>query len=733
MRQPLLATGFLLLTLCCAAQHPIAFAPAAEWQAVRKALPQYPVLQQSFAAAKKEVDPWLSKEVDVPVPKDPAGGYTHERHKANYGLLFNAGILYNLTGDKRYAQLVKMVLLKYAALNPTLKKHPEATSSSPGHIFWQALNDANWLVYAALGYDAVKAALEPADRTKIETGAFKPEVDYFTKDLKDWFNLIHNHGVWACAGVGITGIATDNDEWVQMALYGTEKKGITSGYLSQLDGLFSPDGYYTEGPYYVRYALLPFYIFANALNNARPALKIFAYRGRILQKALLAALQQTNTDGAFYTFNDGMKDKDYTASELVTAVDIAWKVYGKQEGLLTVAAKQNRVLLNGGGALVAGALQQAGAPLPPYPYLSVHYTDGAKGDEGGISILRQGAGNGLTSLLFKYSAHGLSHGHFDKLGLMLYDKGAEILQDYGSVRFVGVEQKYGGRYLKENDAFAMQTIAHNTLVADEQSHYGGREKEAEKYHAEKVFSSTDRAGVQAVSARDEHAYGTIRMQRTLYLLQLQDGAVKRQLIVDLFHAAAPGEHQYDLPFQYKGQVIGTSFKYKAATASQEPLGKANGYQYYWKEAVAKAGDSLSQFTFLNGTTFYTISSLTTATDSLFLVRAGAHDPNFNLRPDPAYIIRRRGATTLFASVIEIHGGYDPINEVASDAHAAVQSIQLLQDDGEQTVVMIKIGGKDLLVAQSNYGAAAGATHSFAKGISLQWTGPFTVVFDYKKL
>lgn len=733
MRSPLFTAVLLSVSLLCTAQHPIAFAPAAEYQVVSKVLAQYPVLQKSFAATKREVDPWLGKEVDVPVPKDPAGGYTHERHKANYGLLFNAGILYNLTGDKRYALLVKTMLLKYALLNPTLKKHPEATSSSPGHLFWQALNDANWLVYAALGYDAVKAALEPADRTKIETGAFKPEVDYLTKDLKDWFNLVHNHGVWACAGVGITGIATDNEEWVQMALYGTEKKGGTSGYLAQLDGLFSPDGYYTEGPYYVRYALLPFYIFANALNNARPALHPFEYRGRILQKALLAALQQTNTDGAFYTFNDGMKDKDYTASELVTAVDIAWKVYGSQEGLLAVAAKQNRVLLSGGGASVAGALHQAGASLPPFPYTSVNYTDGAKGDEGGISILRQGEGNRLTSLLFKYSAHGLSHGHFDKLGLMLYDKGAEILQDYGSVRFVGVEQKYGGRYLKENDAFAMQTIAHNTLVADEQSHYGGKEREAEKHHAEKVFGSTDRAGVQAVSARDVHAYSSIGMQRTLYLLQLQDGAARRQLIVDLFHATAPDQHQYDLPFQYKGQLIGTSFKYTAATASREPLGKANGYQYYWKEAAAKGGDSLSQFTFLNGTTFYTISSLTTAADSLFLVRAGAHDPDFNLRPDPAYIIRRRGATTLFANVIEIHGGYDPINEVASDAHTAVQSVQLLQDDGEQTVVLIKVGGKDLVIAQSNQDAAAGAPHRFAGTISLQWTGPFTVVFDHKKL
>jgi VanZ family protein len=75
----------------------------------------------------------------------------HDRHKENYILMFNSGLLYNLTGNKQYALLVRNILLKYAALNPTLKKHPQATSSSPGHIFWQALNDANWLVYTGLG------------------------------------------------------------------------------------------------------------------------------------------------------------------------------------------------------------------------------------------------------------------------------------------------------------------------------------------------------------------------------------------------------------------------------------------------------------------------------------------------------------------------------------------------------------------------------------------------------
>src|SRR5215217_1656471 len=203
-------------------QHPVAFFTQAELSLVKKDIFRYPLLQQSFMEIKTDVDKWLGKDVDVPFPKDQAGGYTHDRHKANYLLMFNSGVMYNLTNDGRYATLVKVMLLKYASLNPQLKKHPQATSSSPGRIFWQALNDANWLVYAGLAYDLVYNAITPAERTAIETGAFKPEVDYFTRDLKSWFNLIHNHGVWACAGVGIVGIASNNSEYVQMALYGAE-------------------------------------------------------------------------------------------------------------------------------------------------------------------------------------------------------------------------------------------------------------------------------------------------------------------------------------------------------------------------------------------------------------------------------------------------------------------------------------------------------------------------------
>ena len=728
MRLLILIALFFVLPVA-RGQHPVAFSKKGDFDFVKKNLAASPLLKASFADVKNSVDPWIGKDVDVPFPKDPAGGYTHDRHKANYMLMFNSGVLYNLTGDARYATLVKQLFLKYAALNPQLKNHPKATSSSPGRLFWQALNDANWLVYTGMAYDLIYNTLTPAERKLIEEGAFAPEVNYFMTDLESWFNLIHNHGVWACAGVGIVGIATNNADYVDKALYGTKKDG-KAGFIAQMDNLFSPDGYYTEGPYYVRYALLPYYIFANALNNARPQLKIFEHRGQILRKALLAGLQQTNIDGRFFPFNDALKEKDFTSNELVTAVSIAREVFGTDPGLLIVANKQNRVLLNRGGALMAAEIAGTRDLGRYYPYRTVEYVDGAKGDEGGVSLLRSGAGTDMTTLIYKYTAHGLSHGHFDKLGFSLFDKGNEVIQDYGAVRFINVEQKYGGRYLPETDAYAAQTIAHNTLVADETSHFAGKERVSEKYHSNKLFSSIRNPNVQVVSASDEHAYSDIRMHRTLYLLQLPGNKV----VVDIFHARSPNQHQYDLPFQYNGQVIQTSFKYKAHTNGQKTLGSRNGYQFLWKEAEAAVKDTLAQFTFLNGRTYYTVSSMIRDSAELIFTRSGANDPNFNLRREPSYIIRQRGADRSFVNVVEIHGKFDPIAEFSTNSYPSVKNIRLLYKDEEYTVAAITIGNDELLVAQSNKNGDEQAKHSVQKsGLSLQWTGPYTVRYNNKPL
>jgi hypothetical protein len=95
--------------------------------------------------------------------------------------------------------------------------------------------------------------------------------------------------------------AKDNDGGF---IYSKDRK---AGFLANLEEPFSSDGYYTEGPYYQRYAMYPFLVFAQGLHNAKPELEIFEKEGQVLLKAVDALLNLSDTDGEFFPLNDGQR------------------------------------------------------------------------------------------------------------------------------------------------------------------------------------------------------------------------------------------------------------------------------------------------------------------------------------------------------------------------------------------------------------------------------------------
>src|SRR3546814_12792758 len=94
-------------------------------------------------------------------------------------------------------------------------------------------------------------------------------------------NRIHNHATWAAAGVGLSGYLLGDRDLVDKALLGLDKSG-QAGFLRQLDLLFSPAGYYAQGPYYQRYALQPFFFFAAAIAATDTAPKLFHHCVRLV-------------------------------------------------------------------------------------------------------------------------------------------------------------------------------------------------------------------------------------------------------------------------------------------------------------------------------------------------------------------------------------------------------------------------------------------------------------------
>lgn len=721
------ALAALMVTLVAAHapaqdQFPSLFLTQRDVKAMREAQGRYPLFDATLDRARRRVDAALAVPIDVPVPKD-AGGYTHERHKQNYTEMHLAGILYAVTGEARYAEFVKNMLLAYSKLYPTLGKHPAAAGEASGRLFWQTLNETVWLVHATQAYDCVRSTLSDSERKAIEEKIFRPMANFFAVERVHELDRIHNHGTWTCTAVGMTGYILRDRDLVDMALRGSERKG-EGGFLKQLELLFSPDGFYTEGPYYVRYALLPFYTFAQVIENNQPELGIFEFRNKILQKALGSALQLTYTNGAFIPLNDALKEKSYLSPEIVVALDIAFDRYGKDPGLLPIAKRQNAVLLNAAGAAVAKSLAQDSVPAH-FPYASVEYTDGPDGSHGGIGILRSGPFDDQSLVLMKYTGHGLSHGHYDKLAVLYYDQGQEILQDYGSARFINVEPKYGGRYLPENRSFAMQTISHNTVTVDGRSHFGGKEEVSERFFGERIFFDASDPRLQVMSARVDSTYDGVVMRRTVALVT--DERFSRPVVIDVFRVESEQAHTYDLPFYYLGHLINWNVPTTAHADLRKPLGSANGYQHLWNEAEGKT-DSSVQVSWIAGNRYYSVTSAAEPGTEVFFVRIGANDPKFNLRTEPGFILRRRAESTVFASVLEPHGKWDGINEFSEDARPAVSAVRVLAADSSATVV--KITGKGslswtLLVAEGPAGPSD--RHEIVIGGTVySWTGPIAL-------
>ncbi len=55
----------------------------------------------------------------------------------------------------------------------------------------------------------------------------------------------------------------------------------------------------------------------------------------------------------------------------------------------------------------------------PLTFHSALYRDGRNGDEGGVAVIRSTDPALNSAVSFKATAHGLSHGHYDKLYLRL--------------------------------------------------------------------------------------------------------------------------------------------------------------------------------------------------------------------------------------------------------------------------------------------------------------------------
>ncbi|WP_045409627.1 heparinase II/III domain-containing protein [Vibrio jasicida] len=707
----------------------------AEVELLRKEVGKPSLMGKSIEANRKELEAFMRLPLDAPGHGE-AGGYEHNRHKQNYTYMNLAGRLFLITQEEKYAQFVKDLLAIYAEKYLTFDFHVQKNTNPTGRLFHQILNEHCWLMFTSLAYSCVASVMTEEERTAVVERIFEPMLDMFTVKYAHDFDRIHNHGIWAVAAVGICGLAIGKPEYLEMSVYGQDRDD-TGGFLAQISQLFAPSGYYMEGPYYHRYAIRPTCVFAEVVHRHMPEVDIYNYKNKVIGNTVQAMLATAYPNGEFPALNDASRTMSITDMGVQVAVSVYSKHYGLDDNILGMAKIQNAVWMHPCGLELSQAYDKAIADreigMPFWP--SVELNEGPTGNNGAQGFIRMQDKTGdVSQLVMNYGQHGMGHGNFDTLGITFFNRGQEVLREYGFCRWVNVEPKFGGRYLDENKSYARQTIAHNAVTIDEQCQNGFDVDRADSVHGLPHFFKVEGIEINGMSAFANDHYPNTDMQRSVFMLSLDE--LEAPLLLDLYRIEGEGEHQYDYSHQYDGQIVRTNFDCQSF-GELSTLGDDFGYQHLWKVASGKVQDT-ALVSWLQNNTYYTwlgtsssakaIVDENTRDNEVIFTRTGANDPSFNLRSEPAFILRSKGESTLFASVLETHGYFNEEFEQSVNARGQVKDIRVVGYNAVGSIVEITTEKSLVTVMISNVlGADDQTPHQVElNGKTYSWNGFYSL-------
>lgn len=662
-------------------------------------------LGKAISAEQKKCDDYMKMDMEVP-PSGEGGGYEHNRHKQNYIHMDMAARLFLITKDNKYQSFIRNMLLKYADVYLSLPLGVSKDTNPPGRLFHQTLNENMWMLYSAIAYSSIRHTLSADEQKIITEKLFKPMIDLFTIDYAHDFDIIHNHGLWAVAGVGICGYAIDDHDAIHKALYGLKGDGETGGFIAQLKQLFSPDGYYMEGPYYHRFAMRPIYLFAEVIERRQPEIGIYRIKDSIIKTTSYALMSTVFPNGVFPALNDASKTMGITDEGMRIAASICYDRYENNPNLLAMAQHQNQLWVHASSLQLSDDLQAAQKPLS-FHWGSRVISDGALGDKGGVGILRHQKATDENMALLWYGGHGsddkfhsaLDHGHFDGLHLNFFNRGQEVLSDYGFGRWVNIEPKFGGRYIPENKSYCKQTIAHNCVTVDQKTQNKANTEIAKHRHGRLQFF-IDTKKLHSISAFIDDYYDGVKMQRSVLLMDL-DG-FEESLLIDVFRIQSDKEHVYDYPLHYHGQIIQTDFDYEINNPVY-PLGEDAGYQHLWKIAQGQPNAHSHLISWLQNHSYYSLISTANEGAEVIFARVGANDPDCNLRSEPALILRQKAKDHLFVNILETHGYFNESIEASVGARGKIKSVSIIGYNDQASVISFtEVNGKQHVIGICNH-------------------------------
>ncbi|CAM3674230.1 heparinase II/III family protein [Paenibacillus lactis] len=389
------------------------------------------------------------------------------KHQAMARYILQAAAVYAGTGERGYSEFGKHLLLRYARQFPLYPVHPDAQPwMLKGRAFHQALTEAIWTTTILRGYLLLRD--EGMRFDKAESRIFNEFLHMLESSMTEYHRVLtrergnpeNNYTAWLIAALFCI-YAVQGDKLKMRELIRCE-----GGLKHHMSIAVRPDQLEFERSVYYHVFVLRAYLIAAEMGS-RLGEDVYALTGgdgQSMEGMLTVLVRLADRNGVLPALHDGPYKRVPYAREIAEIMEIGLTVYenGSYRGLLAAAyrdmnGEQGRIgmleaLLYGKSSWngTMGGPESAASAGPVVSSIILPHS--------GFALLRTEAREGIQALV-DFGPHGGSHGHFDKLSLMVHINGAPLSPDRGTV-------PYGSKLKK---AWYLHTACHNTVSIGERS------------------------------------------------------------------------------------------------------------------------------------------------------------------------------------------------------------------------------------------------------------------------
>ena len=352
--------------------------------------------------------------------------------------------MYALTGEAKYAEYARKILLGYAdnySKYGYAKGEPKYHSALDGRLKGQFLEDGGWLIEAAFGYDLIYnlPSWTPEEHEKIRKDLFNEIVNEFRSERFKgipYLNDPNNRGAVYAAATLMAGYATDDEAMVRDATYGVggskEKPagGVIGTYFTPQ--CITADGLWAETIGY-QISLAGSAMIDQAEVLWHHGTDMYRYSNCLLKRIFDSPIQMAYPDAEWTIPEIGDTTSRLPISVCGDSViyEYAYRRY-KNPLYLPIIDKVNKSLSltihQAPPSLLydLDASKDAAAAAASRNFDSVNFFDN------GVGVLRVKGAEGINQLIL-LSGLCRDHGHPDKLAIDLFGLGDVLLPDGGVI------------------------------------------------------------------------------------------------------------------------------------------------------------------------------------------------------------------------------------------------------------------------------------------------------------